>query len=49
MNREGSKAEMMRFPDRSTGVGGIISAYLGRKEELHDKVSISYLNPAASS
>ena len=37
LNKEGRSAEMLRFPDRTTGVGSIISAYLGRKEELHDR------------
>nr|XP_061790743.1 thymidylate kinase-like isoform X3 [Nerophis lumbriciformis] len=32
----GHPAEMMRFPDRSTTIGKLISAYLEKKSELED-------------
>lgn len=36
LQQSGSPAEMMRFPDRSTTIGQLISAYLEKKSELED-------------
>eukprot|EP00298_Acanthocystis_sp_HF-20_P028920 c7774_g1_i1.p1 GENE.c7774_g1_i1~~c7774_g1_i1.p1 ORF type:complete len:216 (+),score=71.05 c7774_g1_i1:58-705(+) len=37
LNNKGIHAQLMRFPDRETKVGGIIANYLQEKCELHDK------------
>eukprot|EP00940_MAST-03C_sp_MAST-3C-sp2_P002112 g2112.t1 len=37
LRKEGSKIEMMRFPDRTTTVGKMIDAYLKMGIDLHDK------------
>nr|XP_061790744.1 thymidylate kinase-like isoform X4 [Nerophis lumbriciformis] len=37
----GHPAEMMRFPDRSTTIGKLISAYLEKKSELEDHTGFS--------
>ncbi|XP_077440532.1 thymidylate kinase [Vanacampus margaritifer] len=36
LQQSGHPAEMMRFPDRSTTIGKLISAYLEKKSELED-------------
>ena len=36
LNREGRPAKMMRFPDRTTGIGSIIHSYLTCTKELDD-------------
>ncbi|XP_077464237.1 thymidylate kinase [Stigmatopora argus] len=36
LQENGHAAEMMRFPDRSTTIGKLISAYLEKKSELED-------------
>ncbi|KAM4574344.1 thymidylate kinase [Fundulus diaphanus] len=36
LQQSGHPAEMMRFPDRSTTIGQLISAYLEKKSELED-------------
>ncbi|CAH1781094.1 unnamed protein product [Owenia fusiformis] len=36
LNRDGGKAEFMRFPERSTAIGQTISGYLEKKSELED-------------
>ena len=36
LNREGKSAKMMRFPDRTTGIGSIINSYLTCAKELDD-------------
>ncbi|XP_019752679.1 thymidylate kinase isoform X1 [Hippocampus comes] len=36
LQQSGYPAEMMRFPDRSTTIGKLISAYLEKKSELED-------------
>ncbi|XP_015226598.1 PREDICTED: thymidylate kinase [Cyprinodon variegatus] len=36
LQQSGRPAEMIRFPDRSTAIGQVISAYLEKKSELED-------------
>ncbi|XP_049579468.1 thymidylate kinase [Syngnathus scovelli] len=36
LQQKGHPAEMMRFPDRSTTIGKLISAYLEKKSDLED-------------
>eukprot|EP00092_Neocalanus_flemingeri_P021239 GFUD01023013.1.p1 GENE.GFUD01023013.1~~GFUD01023013.1.p1 ORF type:complete len:249 (-),score=87.18 GFUD01023013.1:174-875(-) len=36
LNNEGKPAKMMRFPDRTTGIGSIINSYLTCTKELDD-------------
>jgi len=36
LNKEGRPAKMMRFPDRTTGIGSIINSYLTCAKELDD-------------
>ena len=36
LNELGKPAKMLRFPERSTGIGSIIDSYLTRKIELDD-------------
>ena len=36
LNKEGKPAKMMRFPDRTTGIGSIINSYLTCNKELDD-------------
>ena len=36
LNKEGKSAKMMRFPDRTTGIGSIINSYLTCTKELDD-------------
>ncbi|XP_068176308.1 thymidylate kinase [Antennarius striatus] len=36
LQRSGRAAEMMRFPDRTTTIGQLISAYLEKKSDLED-------------
>uniref|UniRef100_A0A671VWS9 dTMP kinase n=1 Tax=Sparus aurata TaxID=8175 RepID=A0A671VWS9_SPAAU len=36
LQQSGRPAEMMRFPDRSTTIGQLISAYLENKSDLED-------------
>ncbi|XP_034387064.1 thymidylate kinase [Cyclopterus lumpus] len=36
LRRSGRPAEMMRFPDRTTAIGQLISAYLEKKSDLED-------------
>ncbi|XP_029904880.1 thymidylate kinase [Myripristis murdjan] len=36
LQRSGRPAEMMRFPDRTTTIGQLISAYLEKKSDLED-------------
>ena len=38
LNRGGKPAIMMRFPDRTSSIGGVINSYLGCKKELDDHV-----------
>jgi len=37
LNKTGCATEMMRFPDRSTGIGSVINSYLTCSEELDDR------------
>jgi len=37
LNKTGCTTEMMRFPDRSTGIGSVINSYLTCSEELDDR------------
>jgi len=37
LNKTGYSTEMMRFPDRSTGIGSVINSYLTCSEELDDR------------
>jgi len=37
LNKTGFTTEMMRFPDRSTGIGSVINSYLTCSEELDDR------------
>jgi len=37
LNSEGKTTKMMRFPDRTTGIGTIINSYLTCSKELDDK------------
>jgi len=37
LNKTGCTTEMMRFPDRSTGIGAVINSYLTCSEELDDR------------
>ena len=36
LNKEGKPARMMRFPDRTTGIGSILNSYLTCAKELDD-------------
>ncbi|CAH1245147.1 DTYMK [Branchiostoma lanceolatum] len=36
LKKHGQKAELIRFPDRTTAIGSVINDYLGNKCELHD-------------
>lgn len=36
LRSKGEKVEMMRFPDRSTAIGKVISSYLEKKSDLQD-------------
>uniref|UniRef100_H3A242 Thymidylate kinase n=1 Tax=Latimeria chalumnae TaxID=7897 RepID=H3A242_LATCH len=36
LNRNGQRAEMMRFPDRATEIGKLISSYLEKSSNLED-------------
>jgi len=36
LKKQGKSAEFMRFPDRSTNIGGIINSYLSCSSELED-------------
>uniref|UniRef100_A0A4W6EY39 Deoxythymidylate kinase (thymidylate kinase) n=1 Tax=Lates calcarifer TaxID=8187 RepID=A0A4W6EY39_LATCA len=36
LQQSGRPAEMMRFPDRTTTIGKLISAYLEKKSDLED-------------
>jgi len=38
LTAEGTQAKMMRFPDRSTGIGSIINQYLACNKDLEDHV-----------
>lgn len=38
LTAEGARVRMMRFPDRTTGIGSLINAYLGCNTELEDHV-----------
>eukprot|EP00088_Acartia_fossae_P071829 TRINITY_DN9955_c0_g1_i1.p1 TRINITY_DN9955_c0_g1~~TRINITY_DN9955_c0_g1_i1.p1 ORF type:complete len:219 (+),score=36.28 TRINITY_DN9955_c0_g1_i1:88-744(+) len=38
LNNEGKKAKMMRFPERDTGIGGLINQYLSCSKDLDDHV-----------
>jgi len=37
LNKTGCTTEMMRFPDRNTGIGSVINSYLTCSEELDDR------------
>jgi len=37
LNKRGCSTEMMRFPDRTTGIGSVINSYLTCSEELDDR------------
>jgi len=37
LNSRGMSAKMMRFPDRTTGIGGVINSYLNLSQELDDR------------
>lgn len=37
LNKTGCTTEMMRFPDRSTGIGSVINSYLTCSQELDDR------------
>eukprot|EP00049_Salpingoeca_infusionum_P012490 m.228778 g.228778 ORF g.228778 m.228778 type:complete len:649 (+) comp15194_c0_seq2:65-2011(+) len=39
LNEEGTPAKLMRFPERSTAIGGIIDQYLKKQVELHDRAA----------
>jgi len=37
LNSQGKASRMMRFPDRTTGIGKVINSYLTCSEELDDR------------